>query len=264
VHSFNVTKPLALLLSAALGCGGLEEPSRDDLVVNDAGDASRHDATSPFDARPPQLDATLDAPVECAPADMTGFVPKWTPPAAPRPVCTTRQIGLFYCACLLSGICAQNCSRFGPGGTAEDRQCAACLVTQSSAAEWGPVVVRGGGLFINYAGCVALQEGKRDGSGCGGAMTFAEQCEDGACAANCPMTDDLSYEAYRRCVEAADRGACARYVAAAACAPAILEAGAPGAECLRPQSFYDAYLVLAEIFCGGVPDDAGARDAASE
>jgi hypothetical protein len=174
-------------------------------------------------------------------------------------VCAQSQIDGFFAGCVKTGATQQTCAPYGTSGTASNQACAKCLYTPSTAAAYGPLVDKSGVVELNIAGCLALAESRPDGSGCGGKFQANSQCEDAACKANCPVTDDASFAAYQNCVQTADTtpNICQSYANAATCADQIVEAGAVGATCLNYQTFDDGYANLAPIFCLGTSDGGG-------
>jgi hypothetical protein len=200
-----------------------------------------------------------------SPADVPGFTPRWTP-ATHQPLCTQEQIDEFG-VCLATGFngvtTAERCAPFRSGGSAS--ACAACLATADTALVLGPIIDRSGVLELNVAGCLAIAEGKLDGSGCGGKYQAMEQCEEAACRAQCPLTDRTSLQLYDRCLLAAadDPQICKSYATAAKCASEVQDAGGRGAGCVNFRAFDDWYARIAPMFCLDTREE-GARDAGRE
>jgi hypothetical protein len=213
-------------------------------------------ATDAKDSAPtiPVEDAQRDPSPCCCPGPTTGFKPTWKPPAAHQDACTQAQIDGFYKGCIKTGATQQTCAPYGTNGTSSNQACAKCLFTASTASAYGPLIDVGGVVELNIAGCIAIDEGKLDGSGCGGAYQANSQCEDAMCKSNCPVTDDATFAAYQACVQQADATECQAYSNGAACAAAIEEAGAPGASCVSTQTFDDGYKAMAPIFCLNTSD----------
>jgi hypothetical protein len=76
-----------------------------------------------------------------------------------------------------------------------------------------------------------------------------EACADAACGANCPVTDDASFQLYLACIQQANAGGCSFYASQSnRCTAAESDGGA--SICFRSQSFQDLYLAIAPLFCG--------------
>ncbi len=127
------------------------------------------------------------------------------------------------------------------------------MTSNETDATYGPLVFLPTELLINVAGCIALAEGKTDGSGCGGALQADEECQRTACLPTCAtgsaeqVSIEQSCEAQANYLPPGDAGGggvCAAYVQPAECAGAIevLDAGTPG-----------------QRACFGTGEDAGAN-----
>jgi hypothetical protein len=96
----------------------------------------------------------------CYPGDVTKFSPEWVPPLNGTPranACTNAEIANFWASCLGPGDTVSACNSF----QSADSTCFHCLVTQSTAPEYGPIIYYGGAFpleVINVAGCIALAE----------------------------------------------------------------------------------------------------------
>jgi hypothetical protein len=90
--------------------------------------------------------------------------------------------------------------------------------------------------------------GGTSGAKCARSYHAWEVCDDAACGANCPITDQASYQLYAACVNEASMGGCQRYAAAASCANTLADGGA--SVCFQGQTFEDYYLAIAPLFCG--------------
>jgi hypothetical protein len=217
------------VVAAALVCAGCDDAAIDSSsradAAPDAGDARApgvaHDASPATDAGDPGSSCAAG----CPPA--ITFTPKWIPPTgAHQDRCTAGQIAAFYDECLSANATSTTCAPFGPNGDSADRACAACLVTPSTDAAWGPLVQDKGVVNVNLAGCVALLD-VAGGVACAKAEVARAQC------------DETYGDAY----------CCCNGGAASACF-----AGANA-------SFRDLYDAVAPVFCGAAPtSDAGVAD----
>jgi hypothetical protein len=211
------------------------------------------------------IDAAQDAPIiACMPADVTTFSPQPYVHAATghQGVCTPTQIQAFYDDCLASSATQQTCSPFSGGNaTTENRACAACLVSRDSDPKFGALVEHKGIISVNVPGCMELTD-PIGGLMCAKAYQAADACERAACSANCPVTDDASFQLYLACVSQAAMGGCASFASALTCTAVEADSGA--SICFSGQTFSDLYLSVAAVFCGSAPDggstDAGRAD----
>jgi hypothetical protein len=171
------------------------------------------------------------SPPVCAPGAVTGFAPKWHPPRAHTTACTKVQIDA-YLQCLNDAATTPSpasCAEWSGALSASDQACLTCLSSNESDATYGPLVLLPTEELINVAGCIALAEGKTDGSGCGGALQADEQCQRAACFPICVMTSPSERSAEQECEAQANKlpddagagGACAAFVPPAECAGAI-------------------------------------------
>ena len=184
----------------------------------------------------------------CAPADVSGF----TPPAyknarPPQAKCTQAFIDSFYSLCLATGATTATCAPFSPTtGDQAHKDCRACIVSVQADANYGPLIESKGLVSLNIAGCMEIKD-PTNGLACAKAYQASDACDTAACAANCPVTDDPSFQLYQACVQQAQAGGCKTYVTAAACANAEAEAGAP--QCFQGQTFQDLYNSIVPVFC---------------
>jgi hypothetical protein len=192
----------------------------------------------------------------CAPADETGFSPNWHPPISPTSVCTNEQMDAFFTGCISDTATSATCARFVGNPTPADGACGACLTSPPTAARYGALVVTRGLIELNTAGCLALFEGKTNGSGCGGSFQAQEQCENAACSA-CDLST-VPFDEYQMCLEQAGASTCKAFADAAnACTDAVRQMDGGAVACLDFASFQDGYRAYASIFCGGGAPDAG-------
>jgi hypothetical protein len=128
-----------------------------------------------------------------------------------------------------------SCTEWSGTITASDQSCLTCLSSNEADPSYGPFIALPTELLVNVAGCIALAEGKTDGSGCGGALQADEQCQRAACLPSCPTTSSMQITAEEACETAANAfpgdagtggGACAAYVGPATCAGAIQQTDA--------------------------------------
>ena len=192
--------------------------------------------------------ATDGAALVCAPADVTAF----TPPAyhsanAPTAACTQDLVDAYYTDCLAPATTDLTCAPFATTGDLAHKACAACIVSQDTAARFGPLVQHKGTVSLNLSGCIELRDAQ-NGLACAKAYQAAEDCDDAACVDKCPVSDDASFAAYKACTQAAAGGGCKAYTDGIACAAGEADAG-PAAVCFQGQSFQDLYRSIVPVFC---------------
>jgi len=217
------------------------------------------DVTDTKDAAAPDVlhDSSI---LSCTPADVTTFAPQPYVHAkdAHQGACTDAQIHAFYDDCLAPTATQQTCAPFsGSSASTENKACAACIVSRDSDPKLGPLVEHKGTISVNVAGCMEIAD-PANGLACAKAYQAADACERAACSANCPVTDEASFQLYLACVSDAAKTGCASFTSALACVSAEADAGASA--CFAGQTFADSYLAVAPIFCGSAPD-GGAPDA---
>jgi hypothetical protein len=191
---------------------------------------------APLDASCPASDAS------CAPHAVPGFTPRqWIPPRAPRASCTAAQITAFYDACLGPAQSASSCNDFGSGAMT----CVACLTSDVTDGEYGPVIIGPTRFDVNTPGCIALVEPCNQP--CAAAIQAGFECRSVSCA-GCALGEDPE----GLCDHAAAQCACPLYAAQALdCANNLLANGGPAGPCLQAPTLEDAYQTIAAIFCGG-------------
>jgi hypothetical protein len=178
---------------------------------------------------------------------VSGFTPKWTPPAAHQDVCSQQNIDDFRKFCLGTGD-ANACNSFL--ATATGKACAQCILTSPTAAALGPLVDHSkdqGFVSLNTAGCIALATGDTTANGCGAKVLALSQCDDAACV-NCKVTDDASLALLNQCTQDAEGAACASYAGPAGCADQLAEAGT-ASQCFGGTDFDSGYNSIVPIFC---------------
>ena len=221
----------ALVLAAALGCGGSE------------GGVS---------------DASIDASADCSPQPFTP--PAFVPPRAPRSACTDTQIQTFISDCFVFTDMANSpaaCDAFE--GDPANSPCILCMQTDLTDPAYGPIIRFPDSTdTANIGGCIALLDQDAGPGSCAAAVQARDVCKHGSCAAaNCPSGSTTSgLQLFDQCQSQALATICAPYAAAAQCDEAVQ---------YMPCLFADfqAYaLGLGRIFCeaaadggaGGQPD----------
>jgi hypothetical protein len=138
--------------------------------------------------------------------------------------------------------------------TAAGKACAACILTPAHGSARGPLVdyFPVPHVSVDTAGCVAHFESSDAGTPCADALTALDECHTQMCAAcfdpNAPWNGDPCDDTL------ADTTTCAALVPATACAGALIEAGAPAAQCFADGGFAAGYRVLVPLFCGSNAD----------
>jgi hypothetical protein len=195
----------------------------------------------------------------CAPGNPGTSAPKWHTPRPRTTACTKTQID-SYRQCLDDSaieLHPPSCAEW-TSLSAADQSCLTCLQSNQSDATYGALVLLPTEVLVNVAGCIALAEGKPDGSGCGGALSADQQCDLAACLPTCPTATANEVATESACEQSAnvlEAGVCAAFVPAAECAGAIeaSDAGAAGQSCFGlPSGTSDAvFEAVALAFCGG-------------
>jgi len=213
------------------------------------GDASFGDSTS---------GGETDAASSCHPSDVLTFVQgSYQPAAAPSAACLgTDGGGLwedFYEACLGPNKKDANCNAYKE--TPSNAACATCVLTPYTADQLGPILSFGQFVGANVAGCIevtaptdptALQCAKK--------VQALTDCENAACQANCPVTDQVSFTGRQHCAELADQMGCQSFALNAASCQTDAGVAAPcGSAAFK--AFYD---VVVPLFCGQLAVDAAA------
>jgi hypothetical protein len=269
---------LAGSIAAALSCRGgvTDSPAADAGSAQDAApaDASPADdgATGPAsdaaadaadDDAGQSRDATADVIDGAAPADAAhpgdaSACPTpiplggWTPPAfvPPRHVpgaCSASDITGYDTSCLVTGATAGTCLAFR---TAHPT-CAACLSSNATDPDWGPLVSFAGIEQVNLAGCIALTA--PSDIACARSVEDLSLCLHAACDGVCPVTDEASFQLWHQCEASAEASGmeCATYANAANCA-----SDAAPQPCTAGSTFDETFISIATVFCGGGPADA--------
>jgi hypothetical protein len=196
----------------------------------------------------------------CAMTAVSGFTPTWHAPRTKPNFCSATQIA-SYLACtdaVGSADQAKLCAEWEGTLSTSDQTCLSCLQSNATDSEWSALVLYPGAQVINVAGCVAIAEGKTDGSGCGGLLQADVECESAACYPNCEVGTPAGVTAEVACetqANLAPTGVCSSYATAASCAGTIQESdGGTAAEAAcfgLPQGTSDAqFTAVALAFCG--------------
>lgn len=215
--------------------------------VLDAGQVVDDDAAT--DSGPTAVDGGTDGSTAvCAPVDVSTFTASWKGPnALHQNACTSTQLAAVVAACATDGFDPTNCATVKQANLG----CATCLITDESAATYGPIVTNNAGVSLNIAGCVAAVT-STGASGCGGKVQAATQCEEAACDAVCPITDATSSSAYDQCHSDAQAGGCAAYDAATSCLDTELadDGGAAACNPVVTNGTFDEYATAyGKLFC---------------
>ena len=181
----------------------------------------------------------------CSAQSVAGYTPVWVPPV-PRSIrCTTAASNAIFNGCFAATATNATCTAAATANTA----CYNCIVTNDTAASWGPVINQSNGVVrLNEGGCIQLADNAQ--STCAHSVESTNGCEDKACKAACPVTDNASFTLYQNCVSSADTGGCATYVSASnTCANAI-PITSNAYNCVRGATFQALYQNIVPVFCG--------------
>lgn len=224
----------ALSLFVVAGCSSNNPGGSDggggDSGVTDSG--SGKDSGAKDSGQPPPMCPT--------PADVSGLMP--TQPTPPKPAakaCQQADYAGYWTACRDAAATAKTCQDWG---TAHDT-CAKCLESAEADASWGPLVIGGGIIKINLAGCYSLV----GESGCATAYSNLDQCRALGCGQQCPVTDNASFAQYQACVKTVSGAGCKKYADTlnTACNP---DSGI--AKCNVGSDFQTSFYAVGPIFCG--------------
>jgi hypothetical protein len=192
----------------------------------------------------------------CQPGDVRTFAPPAYTPASPlwQDACSVDQLTQAFNACIdpTNPASTATCAAFSDPD-ASTGSCAACLITSSTAAAFGPFVRRGSYVAENASGCIELTNPGPGGLTCAKAQQALDGCELAACAAFCPAYDNASSQVLS-CMKAAAAGGCQMFAQQASCASTVAEAGR-AAQCTG-LSLHDFFWSVAPLFCGDAPDGA--------
>jgi hypothetical protein len=203
-------------------------------------------------------DAHTDANA-CQPGNVADFKPVWKSPTPfHQGVCTKDQWTTFYSACLSTSGSPTACAEF-TNQTSKQYKCGQCLAAAEGAEHYGPLIVHKGWGELNIAGCVANAMNDPTGVKCAASVQALDECELAACAVNCPVTNQSSFDALGSCKDVADTSVCRSYIDGEGCLAKLSDAGQTELGiCVDGKAFAQHFEELAELFCGGVPLDAGA------
>jgi hypothetical protein len=244
------------------GCGGGSSGTSPSDAGSDGSFADGpkvHEAGGPYDSSGSGGDDSTAA--SCPTPD---DVSKWTPPAYVKAThspsaCSAKALSDFDTACINSSsksTTACNTYKTSQAG------CYACLVSQSTDATWGPLVVDNGSYNINGGGCIQLVD--PNSQACAAAQEAFEQCTHAACDKACPVTDSSSFALYQQCATTADNQGCSTFGTAAQSCLASEDASAVVPTCTGPTTFEALFLHIAPVFCGGASDGGAPEGGAAE
>lgn len=251
----------ALLALAMLGCSSPTEPASDASIDYYSGDGAVY--------------AYNDAAPACQPAATTGFSPVKITPLALH-ACTDAQIQGVVSQCFDPSLPDNTACKTWRADPANQACLDSCIVTSIDAGAWGPLVkVTNPGVleFYDLGACVATFDPSPAGQACADALNAEFQCEQFACAGNCPIPADAGAAdlvpaeiAFQNCTLAAGSGPCASYLKAVTDCVGTIPASSPQKLCVDgtllsgdPTSYDPAAEKFFGAQCGGA--DAGASDA---
>jgi hypothetical protein len=221
-----------------------------DAMGPDSGVAG--DSGAPVDANAAADSAyEKDVSLDCSPMPVdAGALPPFTPPNPPQSACTPAQVQGFYLACE-SGSTA-SCNTFF--GDPANSPCIRCMITDSTASSWGPLVSYAATdtIYGNYAGCMALLDNDGGPGSCAAAYQSYLTCTYESCSSNCPSgATPAGLAAIGQCEDEAGASVCASYYP-----PAQLCPGSRYSSCFFAD-FQADFVGLGELFCASAPHDAG-------
>jgi hypothetical protein len=198
----------------------------------------------------------------CTPPTTITYTKSWKAPHPHQDACSQGNIDLFRKVCL--GTQSDNgaaCKSFT--GTAAGKACEECIIPSTGTA-LGALLVTGGFVSPNIAGCIAIAQGTvADGAGCASASLYLSECRAVACGA-CAKDTNTTADMINACDQAADQGACTAEATAAGCLDTLADAGgAPGA-CLAGTDFDTTYTAIVPVFCLDTTGGDGGTDAPSD
>jgi hypothetical protein len=197
------------------------------------------------DGPPPDCGSGL----ACEVCDVTGFsvVPQAKPSQATN-ACAAQDISSFVTACIDASATQQTCTAWEQSDAGASA-CGVCILTQTTAATWGPLVCDSNACSINTGGCIDIVSGEiaiengTNGS-CGDLTNAFDECIDYACGA-CTSTSDST-----TCSNNAEQAECKSYFDAAQTASAC--AVDAGTNACSPQNDAD-WAPFINVFCGTGP-----------
>lgn len=198
---------------------------------------------------------TCPSGLACEVCDLTGY----TPPPMAKPMngtqaCTPSELAAFVTACAASTATSASCSMWQKENL-DAGTCLGCLLTEQTAATWGPYVCTSASCLANSGGCIDVVLGEvssekaSGGSGsCGDLYTSNAYCDDYACG-TCTNAD------YNTCIDDATVNVCTAYETAVTSTNgpcAALDDVDSGAALCVPQSDADVAKFV-NVFCGTGP-----------
>lgn len=257
--SLGLVSGAALIFVFAYGCSSSE--SNPTTPATDSGTGSETSKPKTDSGPDPVDDSGGGA---CAPGDVSTFEPTWKAPAGmAQAKCTETQVNALLDCQLDENADAAACKALA--ADKNNQTCGTCLLTNSSAAKYGPLISGEGVISINYAGCIALKDNNVTADGCGAKYQALGQCSTEACATNCPVSDDASFAAYQKCAQKAEEGAaCSKFAGDAACVDDLVKAGGAAEDCdISGGDFISNAKKYGIMFCAGLTGDGG-TDAATD
>jgi hypothetical protein len=230
------------LMAAAGGCSST--PATNDGGTGDSGtvtDGSKKDVVVPTDGGGGGMCPT--------PADVSGFTPptKVHDSNAPAQKCTNAQIAAFYTNCIddatATNMTCTNWTNMGADAAGSNKDCGACIYTQSTASKYGPVVAGQGLISLNISGCLQVN----GATTCALSYEVNQQCGKLACDDQCPVSDNATFAKYQQCRTNAANGGCKTY-ATKADMDCPEDAGNV-ATCTNFADFQAGYAKISQIFC---------------
>jgi len=181
---------------------------------------------------------------------VSSFSPTYKPPTGARQgKCTAAQLTAFYDKCLDENAPQGECAaQFGQTASQEGKDCAACLITPSTAGQYGPLVDQTDTVQVNISGCIAHLEPCNEA--CAKAVQAESQCTEAACKTNCPVTDNTTLALNARCQAEASANGCKTHSAKARCVEQLESGDHPAAACISGTSFRALFEAVAPVFCG--------------
>jgi len=196
----------------------------------------------------------------CSPGDVTAFSPTWVPPSVKAPyasMCTSQEIANAYAACFAPTATLASCNAYQAASTT----CFQCILTESTAPGYGPIIYfkdgPGGVTVSNVAACVALSEPCN--LPCAEAILADTQCEIASCLeGSCATAHSADVVA---CADEANLcSACSGYFTAQKCYQKLLAdpASHPSAVLCDLSSpsggiFASNFTALSAYMCGPPP-----------
>ncbi len=262
-------KSLAAFVSVSFVAALFAACSGDDNKTDGGGDATADVVT---EKKPLPETGPSDTGGQCSPsATVDTSQIKWVPPVTPNPTaCSDVQAKTYFDSCFGTNGSATACNAFTTN--AANATCYTCLASEAGGPEtsYGVLVAYGNIYYPNTAGCIALVTGDSSSSSCGAKLQATIDCDNLACAPNCPAVTSATINEYNACTQAAESGAC-KTLAEADCnlADGGVDGGAAAiATCeATPTDFQATYYAYVPLFCGGYATDGGTdggSDAASD